>query len=149
MRLIGWVAAAVVLGGWAAPSGPVTTTADLIAAMQRAYGASWYRTATFVQKTTTFAADGSSTVATWYEAVGVPGRLRIDFTPVADGNGVLFADGKTYSFKNGQVAASRPYVHPLLLLGFDIYKLPAAEVLRELTDLKFDVSQFRTDRWQD
>src|SRR5580704_13832355 len=106
-------------------------------------------TATFVQKTTTIAPDGTSTVATWYEALSVPGSLRIDFAPVSDGNGVLFTDGKTFSFKGGKVASSRPYVHPLMLLGFDIYKLPPAEVTAELTGLKFDLTKFHTEVWQD
>jgi hypothetical protein len=126
----------------------ITSAAALIAAMQGQYGSSWYKTATFVQKTTTVAADGTSKVATWYEALAVPGRLRIDFTPITDGNGVLFADGKTFSIKDGKVASSRPYVHPLMLLGFDIYKLPAAEVTAELVDLKFDLTKFHAETWQ-
>jgi hypothetical protein len=132
-----------------APARPaLTSTADLIAVMQQQYGGSWYKTATFVQKTTNVAADGTSKVSTWYEALVVPGRLRIDFTPVDDGNGVLFADGRTFSFKAGKVQSSRPYVHPLMLLGFDIYKLPPAEVTAQLTGLKFDLSKFHVDTWQ-
>lgn len=127
---------------------PIASTTDLIAAMQKTYGASWYHTATFVQKTTTFAADGTKTVQTWYEALAVPGRLRIDFVPMAEGNGALFADGKSYSMKGGKVASSRPYVHPLMLLGFDAYVLPLTEVMSQLEGLKFDVSKFREDTWQ-
>jgi hypothetical protein len=127
---------------------PIGSTTELIAAMQKTYGASWYHTATFVQKTTTYAADGTKKVETWYEALAVPGRLRIDFTPVADGNGVLFADGKSSSMKGGKVASSRPYVHPLMLLGFDVYALPQAEVMTELAGLKFDVTKFHEDSWQ-
>jgi hypothetical protein len=127
---------------------PITTTTDLIAAMQKMYGASWYHTATFVQKTTDISADGVKKVSTWYEALAVPGRLRIDFTPIADGNGVLFADGKSVSMKGGKVASSRPYVHPLMLLGFDAYVLPRAEVMTTLADLKFDVTKFHEDTWQ-
>jgi hypothetical protein len=132
-----------------APARPAIATAtDLIAAMQKQYGASWYRTATFVQKTTNVAADGTSKVSIWYEALVVPGRLRIDFTPVSDGNGMLFTDGKLFSFKDGKLVSSRPYVHPLMLLGFDIYKLPAAEVTADLTGLKFDLTKFHVDTWQ-
>jgi hypothetical protein len=147
MRSAVWLSTVLALA--LAPARPaITSTADLIAAMQKQYGASWYKTATFVQKTTTFATDGTSTLATWYEALAVPGRLRIDFTPVSDGNGVLFAESKTFSIKAGKVASSRPYVHPLMLLGFDIYKLPAAEVMDQLTGLKFDLTKFHTETWQ-
>ena len=63
----------------------VTTTEQLIQAMQKKYAKSWYRTATFVQKTTNYDKDGTSKVETWYEALSVPGSLRIDFTPTKDG----------------------------------------------------------------
>jgi outer membrane lipoprotein-sorting protein len=126
----------------------ITNTNDLIAAMQKKYGKSWYKTATFVQETTNIASDGSSRVETWYEAMSVPGSLRIDFTPTSEGNGILFTDGKIYVFKNGKIENTRPFEHPLLILGFDIYRMPAAEVTTKLQALKFDLSQFREDTWQ-
>ena len=126
----------------------IASTPALIAAMQKMYGSSWYHTATFVQKTTNISADGTKKVSTWYEALTVPGRLRIDFTPIADGDGALFADGKTYTMKAGKVASSRPYVHPLMLLGFDVYVLPLTEAMSQLEGLKFDTSKFREDTWQ-
>jgi outer membrane lipoprotein-sorting protein len=126
----------------------ITNTNDLIAAMQKKYGKSWYKTATFVQETTNIAPDGSSRVETWYEAMSVPGSLRIDFTPTSEGNGILFTDSKIYVFKNGKIENTRPFEHPLLILGFDIYRMPAAEVTTKLQALKFDLSQFREDTWQ-
>jgi len=132
----------------AAHAAKITTTHDLIQAMQKKYGTSWYKTATFVQKTTNFQPDGTKKVETWYEAMSVPGNLRIDFTPVADGNGILFADGKLFSFKGGKLDNSRPYAHPLLILGFDIYKMPEIELILKLQALKFDLSIFRDDSWQ-
>jgi len=126
----------------------IATTEDLVAAMQKKYGKSWYRTATFVQRTTEFAEDGTAKVSIWYEALSVPGNLRIDFTPVKDGNGLLFTNRTIYSFKDGKVENTRPFVHPLMILGFDIYKLPAADVIDVLKKLTFDLSVFREDTWQ-
>src|SRR6266404_5016811 len=126
----------------------VRTTEDLVQIMQRKYGKSWYRTATFVQKTTDYDKDGNQKISTWYEALSVPGSLRIDFTPIKDGNGILFTDRKIYSFKDGKQESTRPFVHPLMILGFDIYKLPAAEVIETLKGLKFDLSILREDTWQ-
>jgi len=127
----------------------VTTTEQLIQAMQKKYAKSWYKTATFVQKTTNYEKDGTSKVETWYEALSVPGSLRIDFTPIKDGNGILFTNSQVYSFKNGKVDNNRPFVHPLMILGFDIYRLPPAEVLETLKNLKFDLSILHDDTWQD
>jgi outer membrane lipoprotein-sorting protein len=126
----------------------IKTSEELVQAMQKKYGKSWYKTATFVQKTTEYDKDGTKRVSTWYEALSVPGSLRIDFTPIKDGNGILFTDSKLYSFKDGRVESSRPFVHPLMILGFDIYKLPPEKVLEVLKGLKFDLSILREDTWQ-
>jgi len=126
----------------------IKTADDLIQTMQKKYGKSWYRTATFVQKTTDYDKDGNKKVSTWYEALSVPGSLRIDFTPIKDGNGILFTDRKIYSFKNGQEESIRLFVHPLMILGFDIYKLPVADVVDTLKGLKFDLSILHEDTWQ-
>jgi outer membrane lipoprotein-sorting protein len=131
-----------------AQAGKVKTSEDLIREMQKKYAKSWYKTLTFVQKTTEFHEDGTSKATTWYEAFSAPGKLRIDFDPIKDGNGILFANFTLYSFKDGEQANSRPFVHPLLLLGFDVYFLPVEETINKLKDLKFDLSEFREDVWQ-
>jgi outer membrane lipoprotein-sorting protein len=126
----------------------ITTTDQLVASMQKKYAKSWYKTATFVQKTTNIDKDGNKKVETWYEAMSLPGSLRIDFTPTKDGNGILFTNSQIYVFKNGKVDTNRPYVHPLMVLGFDVYALPQADVIEKLKGLKFDLSIFREDTWQ-
>ena len=126
----------------------IASTDQLVQAMQSKYAKSWYKTATFVQKTTNIDKDGNQKVETWYEAMSLPGSLRIDFTPTKDGNGILFTNGQIYSFKNGKVDTNRPFVHPLMVLGFDIYGLPQNDVMEKLKGLKFDVSIFREDTWQ-
>src|SRR5438034_5550552 len=92
----------------------ITTTEELVQAMQKKYAKSWYKTATFVQKTTNYQADGTKKVETWHEALSVPGNLRIDFTPVKDGNGILFTNYQLYLFKNGKLETNRAFVHPLM-----------------------------------
>jgi len=135
-------------GGSETFAAKVTTTEQLIQAMQTKYAKSWYKTATFVQKTTTFQADGTKKVETWYEAMSLPGSLRIDFTPTKDGNGILFTNSQIYVFKDGKVE-TKPFVHPLMVLGFDVYALPQADVLDKLKGLKFDLSIFHEDTWQE
>jgi hypothetical protein len=126
----------------------VRTTEGIIQAMQKKYATSWYQTATFVQKTTNIDKDGNKKVETWYEAMSLPGSLRIDFTPTKDGNGILFTNYQIYTFKSGKVEVNRPYVHPLMILGFDIYRLPMADAIEKLKGLKFDLSIEREDTWQ-
>src|SRR6185369_4364657 len=110
----------------------ITTTEQLIQAMQAKYAKSWYKNATFVQKTTNINPDGTKKVETWYEAMTLPGSLRIDFTPTKDGSGILFTNGQIYIFKNGKVDSTRAFVHPLMVLGFDIYGLQQADAMEKL-----------------
>ncbi|HEX8846618.1 MAG TPA: hypothetical protein VF791_18370 [Pyrinomonadaceae bacterium] len=132
----------------AAQAKKIETAEDLIQAMQKKYAKSWYKTLTFKQKTVEIQEDGTSKVSIWYEALSAPGRLRIDFDPVKDGNGLLFANDTLYSFKEGKLDNSRPFMHPLLVLGFDIYFLPLQDAVAKLKQLKFDLSVVREDTWQ-
>jgi outer membrane lipoprotein-sorting protein len=127
---------------------PITSSEQLIAAMQKKYAKSWYKTATFVQKTTNIDKEGNRKVETWYEAMSLPGSLRIDFTPTKDGNGILFTNSQIYVFKNGKVDSTRAFVHPLMVLGFDIYHMQQSEAIEKLKGLKFDLSIFHEDTWQ-
>lgn len=132
----------------AAQASTIKTSADLLAAMRKKYVKSWYKTTTFKQVTTDFEKDGTKKVAVWYEAISMPGRLRIDFEPVKDGNGILFANDNIYTFKEGKLENSRPLIHPLVLLAFDVYFLPVDQTTAKLKQLKFDLSILREDTWQ-
>jgi hypothetical protein len=147
MRYFLLICALLAITTTVAQADKVKTSEDLIREMQKKHAKSWYKTLTFVQKTTEFHEDGTQKVSTWYEAFSAPGKLRIDFDPIKDGNGILFSNFTLYSFKDGKQAATRPFVHPLLLLGFDVYFLPVEEMMTKLKDLKFDLSVIREDVW--
>src|SRR4051812_39532568 len=100
------------------------TGEDVLNAMYKKYDGKWYSTLTFQQATTNYKPDGTSSVSTWYEALSAPGKLRIDMTPLEKRDGIIFAGNKVYQFKDGKLAGSRDFVHPLLVLGFDVYKQP-------------------------
>lgn len=121
---------------------------QLVAAMQKKYAKKWYSTLTFVQKTTRFKPDGTPVVETWYEALNAPGKLRIDIEPLDKNNGILFVDGTLHSIRDGKVARSQPFLHPLLVLGFDVYKQPAEKTIGQLKELKIDLSVLHEDTWQ-
>jgi hypothetical protein len=121
---------------------------ELIAAMHKKYSSKWYKTLTFVQKTITHKPDGTTSSETWYEALSAPGKLRIDIDPLDKHEGILFADGKLYSFRDGKLAGSRAFVHPLLVLGFDAYVQPPETTIAQLKGLGLDLSVFHEDTWQ-
>src|SRR5438552_16113094 len=128
-------------------AGEIKTSEDLIREMQKKYAQSWYKTLTFVQQTTEFQADGKTKVSTWYEALYAPGRLRIDFDPIADGNGILVANNMVYAMKGGKVENSRPFVHPLIVLGFDICFVPVPQLVATRKQLKFELTILHEDTW--
>lgn len=129
-------------------AGEVRSGEELIAAMHKKYAGKWYKTLTFKQITTTHKPDGTSTDETWYEAMSAPGKLRIDFDPVEKGNGILFADGTLYQFNGGKLAGKRPFVHPLLVLGFDVYMQPVETTIAQIKGMKIDLATIHTEKWQ-
>ena len=122
--------------------------AEVLTAMKKKYEGKWYKTLTFEQKTTNYKPDGTSEAHTWYEALTVPGKLRIDITPLEKGDGVIFADGRIYSFRDGKLAGSRDFVHPLLVLGFDVYGQPVETTAAQLKGLGIDLSVVHEEPWQ-
>lgn len=121
---------------------------QLVAAMEKKYAKKWYKTLTFVQKTVSIKPDGTSTIEIWNEALDIPGKLRIDIEPLDKSNGILFVDGTLHRIAEGKVARSQPFTHPLLVLGFDVYKQPAEKTVGQLKGMKIDLSVLREDVWQ-
>jgi hypothetical protein len=117
---------------------------ELIAQMRARYAGKWYRTLTFIQKTTL--PDGK--VETWYEALDLPGKLRIDIAPLDSMNAILFRNDSIYQFQGGKLKNSKPLIHPLMVLGFDVYGAPVAETVRKLRELKYDLSKLHQTSWQ-
>ena len=117
------------------------TGEDVVEAMHDRYVGKWYSTLTFKQKTSRLLPNGKWNVQTWWEAMKLPGRLRIDFDPVRAGNGVLYARDSQFVIQNGRPLRGDPGINPLLLLGFDVYATPAARTAARLRREGFDLTQ--------
>ena len=121
---------------------------EVLTAMHKKYEGKWYKTLTFEQKTTNYKPDGTSEAHTWYEAFSMPGKLRIDMTPLEKGDGVIFAGGRIYPFRDGKMGNARDFVHPLLVLGFDVYGQPVETTAAQLKGLGIDLSVVHEEPWQ-
>ncbi|MEP6574634.1 MAG: hypothetical protein ABJD11_18175, partial [Gemmatimonadota bacterium] len=119
--------------------------AALIKAMHDQYAGKWYHNATFVQ-TTTF--PEKHTTETWYEAMTIPNKLRIDIGPADSANAIIFRNDSVYRFQGGTLKAGRPFVHPLMVLGFDVYGIPPEATIAKLQALGFDLSKMHEENWQ-
>lgn len=116
----------------------------LLQAMYDRYAGTWYHGATFVQKTT----HENGEVETWYEAMTVPGRLRIDIAPLDSGRALIFRSDSIYIIGGDTVRRSAPLVHPLMVLGFDVYGQSPDTTAARLESLHMDLSKIREDTWQ-
>lgn len=117
---------------------------ELLSLMRDRYFGKWYRTLTFTQKTTM----PNGKIETWYEALELPGKLRIDVAPLDSGKTLLFRNDSLYVFEQKTLKASHPLVHPLMVLGFDVYQAPVKETAEKLRGLQFDLSQLYQTTWR-
>lgn len=125
-----------------------TTGEEVIGAMRARYAGKWYSTLTFTQKTSRLQADGKWNVQTWYEAMRVPGQLRIDFDPISAGNGVLYERDSAFTIQNGRPLRGQPSINPLLLLGFDVYANATARTVALLRKEGYDLARVHADTFQ-
>ena len=116
--------------------------------MHDRYSATWYKTVTFVQKSTSYKPDGTSSAETWYEAASVPGKLRIDVGPASDGKGYVFDDGDLTIIKDNKVASTQKDVNILLVLGFDVYRQDPATTIQVVKAEGYDLSKIHEDIWE-
>ena len=130
------------------PAVAPTTGDALLEAMRARYAGRWYRTATFVQRTTLAPpGGGAERRETWYEAMQLPGRLRIDRDSTLR-SGTLFANDSQYVVVNGTFRRAVPGYNALLVLGFDVYGQPAARTAAALRTLGLPAGPVRADTWQ-
>lgn len=134
-----------------APQRPITTPRDVLQAMHARYEGKWYRTLTFMQYNTERHPDGTVGHSVWREWLQSPGRLRIEFQPPDSGNGTLFANDSIYVFRHDSVLQGRPFIHPLLVLAFDVYMQPVERTVAQLqlAPRVFDLSVLSEGTWQD
>ena len=121
---------------------------DLLRAMHDRYQNSWYQSVTFTQKSTTYKPDGTSSAETWYEAASIPGKLRIDIGPAANGHGYIFVDGELTVIKDNKVVSARHSVNMLLVLGFDVYRQDPEITAKVAKEEGYDLSRIREDTWE-
>jgi hypothetical protein len=138
------LAALATVSPYAHRADPPKDGIEVVTRMRERYVGKWYRTLTFVQKTTL--PDGK--VETWYEAAELPGKLRIDIAPLEGRNTLLFRNDTLYDFKGGKLAEAKPLIHPLMVLGFDVYAQPLDKTVDQLRELGFDLSKVHEAEWQ-
>lgn len=120
------------------------TGEDVLRRMHETHVSTWYRTLTFTQKTAF--ADGR--VETWYHAMALPGRLRIDVAPVRSGVTRILRNDSMYAFQRGTRERAVPLTHPLLVLGFDVFADSIERTVDRVRGFRIDLSKLDQGTWQ-
>lgn len=132
-----------------AQSQTIKTGEDVISAMHKAYAGKWYTHLTFEQKTTFYGPDEDiELVQWWFEALKLPGNLAIKFDSPNSQNGILFTRHSQYGFSEGELIQAHPYVHDLLVLGFDVYHQPESESVYQLRAAGYNLDEWYEDEWR-
>lgn len=125
-------------------STPITDGEGVVRAMYQRYQNMWYRTLTFRQTTTITRGTATPSTQTWYEALSLPGHLRIDFGNPEAGNGVLYRSDSSYNIASGKITSADTGFNPLLVLGFDVYEQPPEQTISILRHLGYQMSRMHT-----
>jgi hypothetical protein len=129
------------------PAAPATGV-ELLQRMHDRYAGRWFTTLAFLENNTLITITGAEQKTQWLEHIAVPGRLRIDYLPLAAHSGVLYERGRVHVFDNGRVARTEPGVNALAVLAFDVYAQPPDTTTRMLDSLGFDLRRMHAATWE-
>jgi hypothetical protein len=128
------------------PAAPeISDGPSLLRAMNTRYAGRWYSSVEIALNNTLYGLDGRQTRSNWREFLGVPGRQRIDYLPLPQQSGVLYVNGRIYSFVNGKQNATQAGWNPLAILIADVYMQPVDTTVKQLDSLGFDLTKLRAD----
>jgi hypothetical protein len=124
---------------------------EVLQRMHDAYAGKWYRTLTFVQKTTRYRPDGTKNISTWFESLEHAGpgatRLRIDFGDPSVGNGVLYTADSTSRFAAGKLTAAQSGGNEFLPMIEGVYMQPVSQTVTELKETGIEMAKVRKGEW--
>jgi hypothetical protein len=120
--------------------------------MNAAYAGKWYKTLTFIQKTTFYRPGAPERVQLWWESLRyTPERgvqLRIDVGSPADGNGQLATADSQWVVRNGTVAQVRANGNPFLPWIEGVYVQPVDLTERQVRAMGVDLQKVRKGTWR-
>lgn len=123
----------------------ITSTGQLLDAMQVKNRQSWFKEFTFTQETIRYTQEGAvRDTAIWYEAVSYPDLFRIDYND--QGRFIIFKNDSSYRFDNYTFQRSALEPQEFLLFKGGMYFISPAQVKDKLTEYSYDTSVFREDR---
>jgi len=128
------------------------TGAEVLQRMHDAYAGKWYRTLTFVQKTTRHRADGTQDVSAWFESLwhsdAAGTRLRIDIGEPSVGNGMLYTADSTWRVRAGKVTTTEGKGNEFLPMIEGVYVQPVSRTIEQLGGTGVDMQRVIRGEWR-
>jgi hypothetical protein len=123
---------------------------DVITAMYKKYddGKKWYKYFSFTQDAIFYRNDSVIKTEVWHEIGSFPGHLAIKYDKKDSKDGVIFAVNKIYSIKDGVAKEPKPFIHDLLLVGFDAYFLKPETTIHLLDSLGYNLRSMHIDEFE-
>lgn len=132
-----------------APSSEITSADELIIAMHDRYADTWYRSVAFSQDVTFYDSTGAVTrTEVWHEVIRPPAELRLDFEPLDQQRAAIYRNDSLFQIQGGAIASSRPQMHSLLVIAFDVYRQPPNTTLRRLMMAGYDLTRFHRGEFE-
>lgn len=125
------------------PIAPPSGEAIVRAAYAR-YAGKWPRTISYVQRTEDM---GTERPQTWYTALELPGKSRVDIAPMGVGRALILRGDSSYGYGAGQLRSVSRQPNPLLLLLYDLHTQPPERTVATLKELRFDLTKSHEDTW--
>ena len=118
---------------------------ELIHSMYKMYNGKWYKHFTFTQDAVFYKDGKEDKKEVWHEAATFPGNLVIKYDSMGSKNGVIFNNNTVCGIKDGIAKTPRPFIHDLLLVGFDVYFLNPERSIRLLDSLGYNLKIVHED----
>jgi opacity protein-like surface antigen len=126
------------------------TGIDVLQRMHDAYAGKWYRTLTFVQKTTAYR-NGTPTISTWYESLRHTDprgtQLRIDTGSPSAGNGMLYTTDSSWVMRAGALTQTRPQGNEFLPMIEGVYMQPVSRTAEQVKALGVNMNRVMRGQW--
>ncbi len=128
--------------------GQYASGADIIKQMHRRYENKWYERFTFKQRAIFYEQNKPVKTQIWHEAIHSPGRLIIKYDSLNSANGLLFNRDSVFIFKDSLPMSAKPYIHEVMLAGFDVYFLRPEETIERLEKSGVDLRRIHSRIWK-
>ncbi len=120
---------------------PVADGEEIISNIYSKYANNWYKHITFKQNMFRYKNDSLVRNEVWLVAYSSPSMLHIRYKDFSTGRGWLVVNDTLYSFNHSKLIGTRPRLHELMVLSYDLYSVKPDFTIPKVLSMGFDLLQ--------